>query len=742
MNMGHEAAILRSVTGEQMTLAGVDAAGTVNGLLFELAVTQRYRNPSASNIEAVYTFPLPAAAVLLDLDVTIGGRHLSGVVVERKAAEAQYEEALEKGDTAIMLERAGNGLCTVNLGNLMAGEEATIRYRYGQLLRFQHGSIRLAVPTVIAPRYGDPAAAGLAPHQVPGTDLAAAYPFALSLTLSGAIAAGTIASPSHPIATARTADGVTVTLASGAALDRDFVLSIAGLPAQSVATVAQDGDGYVALASFCADVPASAAALPLRLKILLDCSGSMNGDSIEAARRALHLVFADLASADRFSFTRFGSTVVHEIDTLVAADPPALSKAAGRAAAMRADLGGTEMQGALQSVFALGAADGNAEGGADLLLITDGEVWGVDALVAEAQRARQRVFVVGIGNAPAEGLLHALAEATGGACEFVAPNEDAEAAILRMFARLRAPRIARAGIDWPQSPAWVSPLPRGLFGGETVHVWAGFDALPAGDVALRLVPADTDSTLRASTALPSPIADGATFARMAAAARLPAADAEAQLALALRYSLLTDRTNFIVIHARADGERAEALPELRKVAQMLAAGWGGVGSVGPQSVMSCMAMAPMPAPKASAGPSRKRSRPISTADMGFLRAAEMAPPAPHYAGNAYRTLLEELERCCTGPRRGTLPSTLAELSRLGIAGDVFDALVQRVGEGHAEADVVAAFLAALLPHATAAGASRQVLRALRNLFKPTERCAALRRDIATLVAPAAPLVVD
>ena len=150
-----------------MVLQGVTAKGNLNGLLFELTVEQRYRNPAETNIEAVYTFPLPSGAVLLDFEVKLDGKTLTGVVVEKRAAEAQYEEAIEKGDTAIMLERAGDGLCTVNLGNLMAGEEATIRYRYAQLLRFEHGSVRLAVPTVIAPRYGDPSAAGLQPHQQP-----------------------------------------------------------------------------------------------------------------------------------------------------------------------------------------------------------------------------------------------------------------------------------------------------------------------------------------------------------------------------------------------------------------------------------------------------------------------------------------------------------------------------------------------------------------------------------------------
>ena len=342
--MGHEAAVLKSINGEAMALTGVTAKGSVDGLLFELGVEQRYRNPSATNIEAVYTFPLPSGAVLLDFDVTLGDKLLTGVVVERKAAEKQYEDAIDKGDTAIMLERAGDGLCTVNLGNLMAGEEATIRYRYAQLLRFEHGSVRLTVPTVIAPRYGDPAQGGLQPHQAPVTDLAVEYPFALSLELRGAIATGTIASPSHQIATACTKDGVTVTLARTAWLDRDFVLTASGLPAQSLATVAKDGDGYVALASFCADVPKDADELPLRLKLVVDCSGSMNGDSIEAAKRALHRIFAGLTPADRFSFTRFGSNVVHEIDALVAADAAAIRKAAERVARTNADLGGTEME--------------------------------------------------------------------------------------------------------------------------------------------------------------------------------------------------------------------------------------------------------------------------------------------------------------------------------------------------------------------------------------------------------------
>ena len=50
----------------------------------KVTVSQTYRNDERVNIEAVYTFPLPLDAVLLELEVEIGGRLLKGVVVEKK----------------------------------------------------------------------------------------------------------------------------------------------------------------------------------------------------------------------------------------------------------------------------------------------------------------------------------------------------------------------------------------------------------------------------------------------------------------------------------------------------------------------------------------------------------------------------------------------------------------------------------------------------------------------------------
>src|SRR6202171_4230167 len=355
--MGHEAAVLKSIAGPTMSLLGVDARGKVNGLLFELAVEQRYRNPTATTIEVVYTFPIPWGATLLDLEVRLGDKLLTAVVVEKRAAEAQYEEAIDKGDTAIMLERAADMLYTLNLGNVMPGEDATIRYAYAQTLRFEHGSARLTVPMVIAPRYGNPAEADFQPHQVPANDLGVEYPLTLSIELHGPMAKGSVSSPSHPIAVSATEEGIAITLARTASLDRDFVLTVEGLESQSSAILAKDGEGYVALASFCAAVPPSASELPMRLKLLIDCSGSMAGDSIAAAKRVPHRILAGLQAADQFSLSVFGNNVVHVVDKLTSASGPVIADAATKAMSIDAKLGGTEMAKALSSVIQIGGAE-------------------------------------------------------------------------------------------------------------------------------------------------------------------------------------------------------------------------------------------------------------------------------------------------------------------------------------------------------------------------------------------------
>lgn len=567
MNNNEEnVAILKDRNGLAAALKGVKVRGRLHGLMAEMEVEQSYTNPHATNIEAVYTFPLPIGAVLLGLEVEIAGKKLSGSVVERKQAERDYEDAVTDGDSAVMLEEAGPGLYTASIGNLMAKESAVIRYRYGLLLSWLGSRLRFLVPTTIAPRYGDALAAGLQPHQVPVTSLEAEYPLDLAITVEGELASAAIASPSHPITMGCTDEGIVVRLSGHPVLDRDFVLTLESDKAQSSCVLVPDGEGQVALASLRLPPVKSVENKPIALKVVIDCSGSMGGTSIAQARKAALEILDRLKPEDSFNVTLFGSKYQHLFRSLVPASAKYITEAWNHLEKLDAKMGGTEMEEALEAVFSLSGPEGDAT----ILLITDGEIHEHEKLVKRAKQSGHRIFVVGVGTAVAEGFLRSLADATDGACELVAPQEGMAERVLSQFYRMRQPKLDAPRIEWPAEPAWTTPLPGTLFAGDTVHVFAGFDAPVAGPVRLLVDGADEAAATIA-------VADETEIPRIAAARRIESSTDTEGLRLALLHQLLSRWTNYLVIAERAD--KAAELPELQQVPQMLAAGWGGTGSI-------------------------------------------------------------------------------------------------------------------------------------------------------------------
>lgn len=703
--MGNQA-ILRAIGAEQVVLEGVSAKGRVSGLFLELTVEQRYRNPSETNIEAVYTFPLPWGAVLMSLEFDINGKNLSGVVVPRAVGEARYENAIDKGDTAVLLERAADGLYTANVGNLMAGESAVVRYRYAQLLRFEKGQVRLTVPTVIAPRYGAAESAGLAPHQVPGTDLLAEYPFSVSITLTGELSNGSISSPSHSVAIKQVPEGVEAHLAKKGFLDHDFVLTVSGVQGRGFGAVAKDDDGFVALASFCPAFPKASEPEPRNVKILVDCSGSMNGSSIEAAKRSLHAILSMLELRDRFSLSRFGTQVQHLHEALQPVDDETIGQAGRIVMALQADMGGTEMAGALASTLSL-----DAGARADILLITDGQVWAADQVMREARSSGQRLFAVGIGHAPAESLLRRLAEETGGACEFVAPGEDVEGAITRMFLRIEQQPASQLRVTWPGSVEWEVPPGQAIFDGETPHVFARFAAKPSGEAKLSFV-LPGGKRVEAVAALGMPERAGSDLPRIAVAKRIPLVGESEQRELAVRYQLVTEHTNCVLVHERAD--KAASLSELAPVRQMLARDWGGIGT----EDITCMDLSMH---------DRSARYDLLEPPMAFRARADLSLPgldkaartlrgAPSTGRKSPRELLVALSRGggWLALLADRLPSTIEDLETAGVPEEILDGLRNLVVAGFTQNDVVGAFLAALAALGAESGCSRQFTRRLRN----------------------------
>ena len=704
----HRPAALGESRGKSMVFQGMHLRADLQGPLLRADIEQRFVNRSDEAIEAVYTFPLPFDAVILEVRARLGDREISGSVIARPDAEQRYEQAVAEGDAALMVESNPDGSVTLNLGNLLPGEGCTVRIRYGQLLRFEQRGLRLVVPTVIAPRYGDPIRdGGLQPHQVVEPDLEAEHPFALELRLHGALARAGIESPSHAIRCEREdgQDLATIRLAPDARLDRDFVLVLQGLEHDSLLLLQADTlePGSTALlGGLCAHLPAEAPSVAMHL--LVDCSGSMAGDSIAAARQALHSIMSGLRAGDRFSLSRFGSAVEHRSSEFWAADEARLLAARHWIDDLQADLGGTAMEKALQSTLALAE-----ESPADILLLTDGEVHAIDAVIATARRGGRRIFVVGIGSSPAEAHLRRLAEATAGACDFVGPAEKVEPAMLRMFARMRSPRMGALRLEnlGDVQPAWLCGLEGAAFDGDTLHLAGAFRGALPSQILLTGMAADGGRHTVASARVEPVVGEDSDVARMAVALRLrrEELDAKQGTELAVRYQLLSQSTSFLLTVQREDGQRSDGLPSLHKVRPMLAAGWGAVGSVRAAAMdehfVASVSMSSSFSPNKAVSERRSSNYSIREELPRFSMASRESSHAiwPLQASKHDHRRPSQVRRWLRASRVEDWPTTIAGLQALGIPALVLvwleTELALRRGSAVNEERLVRAFLDAL-----------------------------------------------
>jgi Ca-activated chloride channel family protein len=365
-----------------------------------VTVTQRYVNQEENPIEAVYVFPLEEGSAVCGFEAVLDDTLIVGEVKEREEAFRLYDEAMEAGHGAFLLDEERPDVFQASLGNLLPGKAVVMKLTYVAELQAVDGAVRFAIPTTVSPRYApavDTTGVGRPDSETLNPPVAFEVPSGLNLTVrvSNAGRLERIESPSHPIAVTPGADGATVTLSQrDAALDRDFVLSIAAPELKRpIAGVEKEDTARAIAIGFVPELERTSA--PAEIVFLIDRSGSMAGTSIVEVRNALQLCLRSMTAGCRFNIVGFGSRTESLFKESRAYDDGSLLEASRHVDAMQADLGGTELLPALELV--LSAPPGNLP--RQVVVLTDGEVTNTDAVLALASRyaAHARIFTFGIG---------------------------------------------------------------------------------------------------------------------------------------------------------------------------------------------------------------------------------------------------------------------------------------------------------------------------------------------------------
>ncbi|XXY47440.1 VIT domain-containing protein [Sorangium sp. So ce269] len=654
---------LRSSEGHPVPLLGVSLSGEVMGGAARLVVRQRYRNDERRPIEATYTFPLPSEATIAGFAMECAGRRLEGEVKEREAAFEAYDEAIATGHGAALLDEERRNVFTASVGNLLPGEETVVEVAFVQRLQADEGALRLMIPTLVAPRYipgapqGDRTAhGGAAPTDlVPDADRIspeiARVDYGITLDIAFDLGREVaIESPSHAVEVRRE-EGYRQRVAlrsDRAALDRDIVLLAAGAPGVQAGLVCdrtpgQEGTFALTVVPDLFDAKRS----PARRDVVfvVDVSGSMQGESLDQARRALRLCLRHLAEGDRFGVIAFSSHFRALEQWLVPFTQQTLERADAFVEGLVAS-GGTEM---LKPLLEAVGMLGDAERDRVVVLLTDGQVANEAQIVDEVAGLGKgvRIYTFGIGTNVSDLLVSDLARRTQGAAELIHPGERIDEKVTAQFARATAVRVTGIearfeGVDVGElAPA---ELPA-LVDGEPWVLHGRYSAPGIGRLHLRgslrgerfYLEVPVELAAEASRSGLEALWAGARVRELEESERgLSGKRAEAMrkriVDLAVRHRVASKHASFVVIERRTGDRRAHGQPEARPVPVSAPAGWGMSSHRGPVMAAAAFAGAPMPMARGA--------RPMAPVQPVLARApaapVAAAPAAPVAAAPALR----------------------------------------------------------------------------------------------------------
>jgi Ca-activated chloride channel family protein len=598
---------LFQIDGGAIPLEGVEVQGDIIGRGAKVTLRQRFRNVEDNPIEVVYKFPLPEGAAICGFKAIVDDRVIEGQIEERDKAFELYDKALSDGHGAQLLDEERPNIFTLSVGNVKPQSTVVIEISYVILMDTHGAEVRFYLPTTISPRYtpeNQPDQNGIPVTDIVNPPIALSVPYGLKInvTIHDMKRVSSIGSASHSINTEFTDDTAAICFTSDtAAMDRDFILTI--VYRQEFVNrgfVFNDHDDSYVQIDFMPHEDTATAQIDDRIMereivFVLDCSGSMAGESIDGAKTALEIMIKALNPGTLFNIYRFGSRFEHLFKHSRAYNEKEMNAALTYIFETDASLGGTEVLAPLKDIYKNRLKDNQYR---DIILITDGQI-GNEAFVLDLAKTpadKTTLHTVGIGNGPNEFLIKGLARSTGGASELIAPNERLDPKILRIFKKVISGSIRNLRVDWGMD-AEQAPVAINAFIGQGVSIFARITGVVAEHESVKIA-GETRSGFRTwdiglsvfDEGMPIPILwarekirdiEEGNIQGSRQRERTDRKSSQDIIEISSKFGIVSSETSFIGIERRSESEKSTAEIVLRKVPVMLTKGWGDVSDCKP-----------------------------------------------------------------------------------------------------------------------------------------------------------------
>ncbi len=563
---------------DRMPLKSTRADVDIAGVIAEVTVSQVYRNEGERVLEAMYLFPASTRAAVHAMRMTVGDRVIDAAIREREEAREEYEQAIDDGKTASLLEQQRPNVFQMMVGNILPGDEVSVELVYSELIVPEEGSYEFVYPTVVGPRYvganespGD-GPQGWTAQPTLRAGKGASHTTGIDLALHSGIPLAEVHSPSHEIRVTfdDRARNAAVTVAEAAEQgNRDFVLRyrLAGDAIQSgLMLYPGEDEGFFLLMVEPPERVAVEQVVPREYVFILDVSGSMNGFPLQVSKSVMHTLLPRLRPVDRFNMMLFagGSAVLAESGSLPATEGNVETALAWLDGVRGA--GGTELLPAMRRAVELPQTPGMSR---IVVVATDGYVT-VERQTFDLIRENlsdANLFSFGIGSSVNRFLIEGMAHAGRGEPFVVLDPGEGDETAERFVEYVSSPVLQGVDVAFDGLDTYdVEPeaLPD-LFAARPVVVYGKYRGRPTGQVTVRgnVAGGEFEAELDLSDAVISEDAEALRYLwareRVRQLADLDGVDGRelnksAVTQLGLNYHLLTDYTSFVAVDriARSD----------------------------------------------------------------------------------------------------------------------------------------------------------------------------------------------
>lgn len=551
-------------------LKATDVTANISGTIVDAYVTQTYTNEGPTPINANYVFPVSSDVTIHGMTMQIGDNIVTAQIKEKEEAVQEYETAKEEGKSASLMEQQRPNVFTMDVANIMPGDEVRIQLHYTELITPTEGIYEFSFPTVVGPRYAELKLNSeteteewvVSPYLPNGQTPPGEYN--VTVNLSAGVPITDLSCKSHEINIVKDGeDKAQITLANPEDYtgNRDFILKykLTGEEIQSGIVVTQgESENYFMLTLQPPERYTMDEIPPREYIFVLDVSGSMYGYPLDTAKSLIEDLVSSLRETDKFNLVLFADESSQMAPQSLSATRENIALAI-KLIDEQEGHGGTSMAPAVETAINIPMDEDTAR---SIVIITDGYIFDEDSIfdLIHQNMDSTSFFSFGIGSSVNDYLIGGIAKAGSGESFVVTDSEDAADCAERFRTYIQAPLLTDIAISYDGFEVYdVEPaVPSTLFAQKPIVLFGKWRGEASGTIQITGTSGNEDYVQEVSVADVAVAEDNDAISYLWARTRLERLtdygcnkydeDVKEEVTqIGLAYSMMTPYTSFVAV---------------------------------------------------------------------------------------------------------------------------------------------------------------------------------------------------